>query len=427
MRLSKYNYIFDDKDYSYWFNGLTKKYFRLSQPLSQKMERLTSDLEGLKTTSVSFYAKLVEGGFIVNDEEDELELVKRNNNDIIHNKEYFLIVLPTLNCNFKCWYCIQDHVDTQMSEATIQRVLRHIDYMIDIKDISSLHLEWFGGEPLMYFKQVVDPISKYAISKCTKAGISFQNSATTNGYYLNGDVLTALEDLCFDHFQITLDGVQELHDKVKFQNNCASAFEHVLRNINAALNQTKNLKVFLRINYTHKNLSEEIVNQVNHYIEAANRKRVIILPRKVWQEAPHKGLMAQVMKVLDKFEASGYKVSAFTPFNFFIPCYANKEFYNAISYNGNVVKCTANYDMYNPQPKGVLNENGKIDWKEDFDTKYQSKTYENTACATCKHLPICMGPCPRNYLNGSTACKYEGEDYGIEDLLFDFLKREYHG
>ena len=56
----------------------------------------------------------------------------------------------------------------------------------------------------------------------------------------------------YERFQITLDGPKEQHDKVKFQNNCPSAFTHVLNNIEYILfiwerSQTKRvflLKVF---------------------------------------------------------------------------------------------------------------------------------------------------------------------------------------
>ena len=92
------------------------------------------------------------------------------------------------------------------------------------------------------------------------------NSATTNGYFINSDVSSLLTDLKFKQFQITLDGEKVFHDKVKFMKGCTSAFEHVLKNINNMLAQNHNIRVLLRINYTHETLSGNIVPEVNEYI-----------------------------------------------------------------------------------------------------------------------------------------------------------------
>lgn len=34
--------------------------------------------------------------------------------------------------------------------------------MLEVEKIESLHLDWFGGEPFMYFSQVISPLSNYA-------------------------------------------------------------------------------------------------------------------------------------------------------------------------------------------------------------------------------------------------------------------------
>ncbi len=54
------------------------------------------------------------------------------------------VILPTLNCNFKCWYCIQDHIPSLMTEEVISLVKRHIKYVIENLDLDTLHIEWFG-------------------------------------------------------------------------------------------------------------------------------------------------------------------------------------------------------------------------------------------------------------------------------------------
>lgn len=426
MKLSKYNFILYDSTYSYWFNALTRRFFRLSIHLGKKLEiMLNNNAHEIEEKANFFYLKLKECGFLIDDEIDELKIIRQNNDLSIHNKDYFLIILPTLNCNFSCWYCIQNHIPSKMSNDTVENIMKHIDFMIEKKKITSLHLDWFGGEPLMHFKDIIYHISKYAIEKCSQYNIPFTNSATTNGYFLTEKVSKHLSELKFNHFQITLDGEKEFHDKVKFQKGCQSAFDHVLNNINTCLSANPRIKIFLRINYTHKTLTKNIVDEVNQIITIQNRSRIVITPKKVWQEKADKSFMTNLTEILDLFLAAGYKVSLFTPSSSFIPCYTNKEFYNAINFNGNIVKCTACNDLYENETQGKLISNGEIAWEKDKKEQYLCKSYENEKCTNCKKLPICMGVCPRDYILGHTNCKYDAEDITLEQSIINYIKYEY--
>ena len=213
----------------------------------------------------------------------------------------------------------------------------------------------------MYFKQVIAPISEYAIEKCDKAKIPFLNSATTNGYFLSSDKIKDLKRLKFSGFQITLDGDKGNHDKVKFQNGCDSAFVHTLGNIDKILSALKDMNIVLRINYTHKTLTNKIVSQINEYISPENRKQLTITPKKVWQESVDKNFQLSTISILDEFNDYGYNAARMEIVDNFVPCYANREYYNAINYNGGVVKCTACNDLYESNPPGQLQEDGKIE------------------------------------------------------------------
>lgn len=404
---------------------LNQSYFRLTKTLGIKIEELLSDIPQLKELTPTMYDKLAANGFIIDQNIDELNIVRERYESAVHSKDYFLVILPTLNCNYSCWYCIQDHIPSIMSQATQESIKRHIDYMIDVKEINSLHIEWFGGEPFMFFKQVIEPISQYAISRCEEKGIPFINSATTNGYFLTPKVSQQLQSLKFSHFQITLDGEKEFHDKVKFQIGCDSTFDRVLTNINNILNNNDNLRVFLRINYTHKTLTSKIVDQINPIINETNRPRIIITPKKVWQENVDKSFHSTIINILNKFSSAGYKVQRWSPPYASLSCYTNKEYYNAINYNGNVVKCTACNDLYEKEGKGQLLSDGTIAWKENFNLLYQCKSHENERCLKCKYLPICMGVCPRDHLLGREHCTNDVIDNSFEKSIIDFVKHEY--
>ncbi len=424
MKASNYNFVFFESDWGYWFNSLSFRYFRISRGVSEKLVSFMDQLDEMEQYAPAFYKKLHENGFIIEDEVDELSLIQDRCDKAILSKDYFLVVLPTLNCNFKCWYCIQDHIPSKMSQTVIDALKRHVDYMIHEEKIESLTVDWFGGEPLMYYEDVVRPLSVYMKAVCDEAGISFRNGATTNGYFLP-KLLDDLYELNFYQFQITLDGDKEFHDGVKFQKNCHSAFETVLSKINDMLNIKKDVNMILRINYTHSNLSMKIVEEVNKFIAPENRKSITITPKKVWQEAIDKSFEFPLREILDSFWQHGYKVERWSPIVNYIPCYANRKYYNAICHDGHVVKCTACDDLHEPSSGGQLLENGRIAWNDDFDVKYQSKTFENPTCLGCKCLPICMGRCPRDFLAGSNYCKFQSSDFDLKNSIVDLIDFAY--
>ena len=425
MTASNYNFVLYDSGYGYWYNALNNNYFRLSEDLSRKAESSLSDIEKLAKEAESLYNKLCDHGFIIADNTNEIDLIRERHHAAVHSKDYFLVILPTLNCNFKCWYCIQDHVSSKMDTQTLESLKKHIDYMLEVEKITSLHIEWFGGEPFMFFRQVIVPLSEYAIQRCKVYDIPFINASTTNGYYLTPTVSQSLTDLRFKQFQITLDGKKEFHDNVKFMKGCDSTFEHVLTNINHILTNNSDIRIWLRINYTHTTLSKEIVPEVNQFILPENRSRVAITPRKVWQESIDKCFGSTLKGILNDFEDSGYTVSRHGMVTNFIPCYVNRKYYNAINFNGNVVKCTACDDIHKDNTKGKLLANGCITWEDSYDEQCQQATFENERCLSCKKLPVCMGLCPRDFLLGRTHCKSESVDSVFEEDLLDYLIHQY--
>lgn len=125
--------------------------------------------------------------------------------------------------------------------------------------------------------------------------------------------------------------------------------------------------------------------------------------------------------LIELFENSGYTVNHLDIVWDFIPCYANRKYYNAINYNGDIVKCTACNDLYDKKTHGVINADGSISMDPEFMGKYIVKAFENPECLACKYLPICMGVCPRNYEQNSY-CKFYGMDMNIEDAIVNYIE-----
>ena len=427
MKPSRYNYIHSRDNYSYWYNGLNHTWFRLPKVLGEKVQSILTNPDEIKEINEPFFNSLKDSGFIIDNDIDELAKLRKLNQQQIDNKFYQLILVPTLDCNYKCWYCVQSHIPSRMSDETMTRVKKHIKYMVEVEKINSLSLDWFGGEPFMYFHEVIRPLCEYSRKICNKHDLPLALTATTNAYYLDESIIPEICELGFTFFQITLDGPREMHDKVKYMDGCDSAFNRTLHNIECLLRASEQITIMLRINYTSSNLTQELVEQVEHGISARYRNRITIVPKKVWQEAVDKSLFTKTTRILDNFEKLSFNVAKYDIITTFVPCYASRRYCNVINYNGDIAKCTSGNELYGEKVPGHLNQEGIIHWNEDHLSKYVTKGFENHRCIACRYLPICMGACPRkcHESGGQPQCKLEYSDNDLVQSIMNHIDSQY--
>lgn len=396
MKSSQYNFFLSEEDKLLCFNSLSLKYFRLPKNKEEMLKKIIEDPTVYLSKSSSFFQTLYNGNFIVEKSANELEIIKERYRDHVYSKHYKLVLLPTLECNFRCWYCVQRHVKGSMDNDIMNRIYKHLEYMIVQEKIEALTIEWFGGEPFKYYREVIQPISIFANEICQKYNIPFKSQATTNGYLISSEIAAELSQFKFTTFHITLDGNREYHNKTRVSKN-SSSFDTILHNINNICTQMEDVKIALRVNYDDKNLDpDRIIDEIDEIISPENKKNIEFLFRKVWQ-VPHFKNETEMLKTASSLikKKQFNEEIGFNVYN--IPCYASKKYYNTISFNGNVYKCTAKNSMHSDS-LGYLNDDGTIKWHhKDFDNVYYTALFENEECIGCKHLPICMGPCPQKF------------------------------
>ena len=420
MKLSKYIVQIPDMNNEsiLWFNTLSRSYFSLSARLSERISHVlqTEEFDALPE---EFFNRLSQYKFIIDDNVDELEVIREAHRKASNSSKYTVQLLPTLNCNYNCWYCIQDHIPTLMSEKVMDKVLTHIEEQLKREEIKELRIEWFGGEPLMFVEQTVFPFSERLKTLCDSVGKSFTQGVTSNAYFLTEDVSKVLAQYNFDHFQITLDGNKENHDKVKFQKGLDSAFDRALEHIVKLLVNVPQMLVTLRINYTN-----EIVNQVCEAIPMEYRRRVTILPKKVWQEKPDETKRTSFEYIWDAFEEAGFYVRRNALIFGFKSCYTNDSSFVTINYNGSVLKCTACDDMYTKEGLGTLSDKGVITWNDNRGTDYDQPTFEMAECLKCVYLPLCMGVCPRDLVKNNLRCRIKLSDQSFDKEILAYVHED---
>ncbi len=110
-----------------------------------------------------------------------------------------------------------------------------------------------GGEPLLYFDEIVYPISKKINDLCKRNNINFNNMITTNGYLMNENIMKKFNSINLRNFQITLDGDENEHNKIKKTKNNEKTYKKTIENILKLIDLNKNIHLLLRINYTENN------------------------------------------------------------------------------------------------------------------------------------------------------------------------------
>ncbi len=392
LTTSNYNYFLPYKDNkTIVFNGLTKRFFLISRTNAEAMEETIRHPD--EYVSIDEYSdllsKLQKGGFIHNNDINEIEIIKDGYQKYIDNNDYTLIILTTYNCNFHCWYCTQKHVDESLSDDIVKRIKKHISKYLTDNNINQFNLSWFGGEPSLQADKIIE-ISSFAKDFCLKHCIEFNNGITTNGSLLTEKMIRNFALCQLTDFQITIDGTKDMHNKVRFNNDIKDSFSIICNNLIRIIDNIPKAKITLRFNYTAKNLTSKIIDDLNDALPEDYRRKIIFFPRKVWQESENnindKNLESLQQKAID----SGYILNYSNDIINNI-CYAEKKHFNTIFQNGEVDKCS---NLEGASNRGVLDDTGNIIWNNDLPEYHQEKFPYSTNCTNCRHLPICMGICP---------------------------------
>lgn len=405
--------------------SLTKNEFSIIQQYLRNLQNFNLDYPIL-------YQELKNSGFIVDKDFNELDYIKlQNKRRIFEDNTYHITINPTLDCNLTCWYCSTEYAnathDGAMTSDMVNSVIAHIERVIRDEKAGALHLDWFGGEPLMYFDKVIIPISTAVNKFIKKYSVRFTQHITTNATLINVDRVNLMKKLNFTSFQIPIDGNQARHDKIKYFNNKDGTYRLVLDNINMITDIIPDAHIILRVNYDKQTL-KNILDVIDD-ISDRSKKNIEIDFQKVWQ-VPFTDKERDMLKeAKDTFYLNGFNSNfwAYKP-QIFFRCYADRYHHYAINYDGRIFKCTAR-DYGDDKVIGKLLSTGEVEWNEKLLSKMFSKsTFENKRCLACNKLPMCMGPCiQKNYdsqkNNSPLPCNFEYAEYSFSSYIIEEAKK----
>lgn len=384
-KLSKYLYIKKFKKAVLIYSLIQRKIFAIS---TSDYQLITSQhLSEIKDSNPYLFSALEKLGVIIQDDYNELDFIKAKNKENIFDKSYYrLIINPTLECNFHCWYCYEHHPKGRMGSFTMDAIEQHLRHKIEQENLKYLSVDWFGGEPLLCFNDVIHPLSKRIIQLF--GSIQYKGSMTTNGYLITPKMVEQFDKISLTNFQITLDGDEEMHNSIRFVNGHKGSFNKIIENINLLSENEKNT-IMVRINYTKDTLLK--INEIAERFTENAKKRTTINFQQVWQDSIKKFVSAD--ENINYFNRLGFSVNYGSLHTGYHVCYADLLNEAVINFDGRVFKCTAR-NFATQKEDGLLQSNGEIIWyNNNYAKRFGKATFENEHCLKCIFLPVCSGPC----------------------------------
>ena len=221
------------------YNTRTHAMIKINHELKDLIDHFSQpDYFHLRFQYAEEIVQLHKSGILCASKEEDLTRLKAHMEQIkysVDTKSLFVTILTTYACNFKCVYCFEEisRVNEKMTMETAGETMDWIKSRVLKLGIRSLHLNFYGGEPLLNL-----PILEYIASSmkvwCESRGLGFKFMIQTNGYLLTPALVERFLTFGLRQVRISVDGVGAEHDKYRPLRNGGGTFDVIMNNIIAS-------------------------------------------------------------------------------------------------------------------------------------------------------------------------------------------------
>lgn len=160
-----------------------------------------------------------------------------------------------------------------MSADTQERL---ISWIKEYKNIRTLSVAWYGGEPLLAFGIICALTERFQT-----LGLTYDKaSLVTNGYLLDREKIRRLNDLEIGFIQITLDGSPKIHDNRRILAGGGPTFARILENVDALMNSDWAGVCNIRVSIDKNNI-EDFLNLRTELLSRFQGKKLFVYPGRV--------------------------------------------------------------------------------------------------------------------------------------------------
>lgn len=390
-----------------------------------------TDLTALQQSDLEHFDENTIQGFrtcriiIRNDFDESMHILRLQRIIKYGNKNVRLTILPTLNCNFNCWYCYEKHTPNFMREQEVNILEKFGKNLLTKNRLNQFTTDWFGGEPMLYFNSVIVPLSNKIQKLCEQHSVPFFNMITTNGALFNAKHLDSLKEIQLKKYQITLDGGKQAHNQTRYSLKYKDSYSLIINNILLLVENIPNIDMTVRINCTKENVETipEIINSFPN--EIRNKININIQP--IWQQIEVLKDFSQRVGVITKnFVDAGFSVPSYTT----LPttpnlCYVENMLHYTIGPDLEVYKCTArDFTKKSQNHIGHITEEGSFNSNDNIVLYYKNSAFENKKCLKCELLPVCRVSCiQKNIEKMPIECQKEELGVGIDEIIKRIIKK----
>ncbi|WP_149182523.1 radical SAM protein [Streptomyces sp. TRM49041] len=353
---------------------------------------------------------------------DETELtavLDRNRRASADRSAVQISLLPTSYCNMGCAYCGQQHTRGGLSRTHRDQVRDRVLRAVNAPATRRLRIDWFGAEPMMGYAVIRDLAPRF-VQAAAERGVEYSSFLVTNGSLLTTEKVDTLIRACgVTHFEITVDGPPEIHDKHRPLKSGRGSFWKIVRTVRAALDEPESRSAHFTF---RTNVDRHNQDSVPRYIELMaelgfGRSNVSfsIVPVHSWGndvsdiEVSKQNFADREMLWLRLLLRNGLTVQLLPSTAKKVVCPATTTAAEIISSTGNIFSCSehplvpdaernlalTHIDRAGPEPGRPP---GLFDgWNDEIE---QGGSW----CKGCVHLPTCGGSCPKAWHEGHPPC-----------------------
>lgn len=413
MRWSNYNLLFTSSNGTGFFcyNALSNALIELDEPHYQLLAAYRNGQPPTNSAVNEFLSFLNKMCFIVQpDQEETLLLIRqyRRQAACFQGTTFGLTICPTLSCNFRCPYCFEtsQYDGGFMTKETEGRLVAWIKEQPNITDLS---VGWYGGEPLLAFESICRLTEQFL-----SLDLGYENAdLITNGYLLDTEKISRLNDLKIRSVQITLDGPPEVHDTRRFLADGSPTFARIMDSIAGLMDSDYAGSCSIRVNLDRNNRDGFLDLRAELLARFAGKK-LTVYPGKVYatEDRRHDAdcyLNTHEWSDFNRYLAARINIAAaleLYPTASDSICTANMFKSFTVGPEGELYKC---YEVVG-QPSMIV---GTIHDKTVITNPVLPAQYvigvdpyRDPECLSCTVLPICGGGCH----NHRVLAKYFGRN-----------------
>ncbi len=401
MKQSRYNIWADaDDGGSYLYNGVSGGLKHLSD--DEKQAVLAFAAGNPVSCSAKLLQDLVLGRMLIPEDVDELELLSAKYQASRADTSHFgFTMITSLGCNFDCPYCFEAKHPSIMDDEVQHAVLRVLDDQLP--RISSFGVSWFGGEPLVGKKPLLE-LSDRFIEKCDTAGVEYSAQMTTNGYLLNQQTCLELKQRRLLSLQVGLDGPPDIHDKMRPLADGRGSFWKIVENLHHAV---EHFAVSVRVNLDTQNFprveelfiilaDQGLANKLSAYPGQLVGVYNASAPSSTYQGCfGHSRFASAEQRFTDLAIHYGFS-SPRLPEPIGAPCTAVRANELIVGSKGELYKCWESVGT-SADVIGNIRQYTQLNGRMERWLKYDP--FRDKECRSCVALPVCMGGCAHHGMN----------------------------